>query len=139
MSQSVIARTFENSRDVARVVLAVAIHANHIIEAQFVGQPVAGLHAAAQAQVIGQAQHASAGALRQVRSIVDGCVVHHQNPGVRARNVRTSRTTPAMAPASLKAGISTMKFWLAAARFTVRPPGAVRWSIGEPAGGIVRK
>src|ERR1035441_6394912 len=47
----------EDARNVARVVLAVAVHADHVFESQLIGELVPGLHATAQAQVVGQRQH----------------------------------------------------------------------------------
>ena len=48
ISQPLSRRRFVDARDIARVVLAVAVHADHVLVAQFVRQLVAGLHAAAQ-------------------------------------------------------------------------------------------
>ena len=51
----------EDRGDIARIVLAVAIHADHVVVAQLVRQPIAGLHASAQPQVMRQRQHTRAG------------------------------------------------------------------------------
>ena len=57
-----VLQALEDARNVARIVLAIAIHANHVVVAQLEGQLVAGLHAAAQAQMMRQRQHLGAGA-----------------------------------------------------------------------------
>ena len=56
ISQPDLFSRLEDARDVARVVLAVAIHADDVFEAQLVGQLVSGLHAAAQAEMVRQRQ-----------------------------------------------------------------------------------
>ena len=95
ISQPVVFEPLEDARDVAGVVLAVAVHADHVLEAQFVRQFVAGLHAAAQAQMVRQRQHrrrrrrARTATVPSRRAIVD-----HQHRARRARARGSSATTP---------------------------------------------
>ena len=56
ISQPDVLQRFEHARNIGGIVLAVAIHANHISIAQFVGQFVSGLHRAAEAQMMRQRQ-----------------------------------------------------------------------------------
>src|SRR6185437_5001764 len=66
----------EHARNVSRIVLAVAIHANYVFVSQFVRQFVAGLYGAAQSQMIRQAEDAgprgaSSGPGAVARTVVD--------------------------------------------------------------------
>ena len=71
----------EQSRYVFGIVLAIAIHADHIFVAQLVGQFVSGLEASAQSQVVGQAEDVSTrGSCAEFRA-VRGCVIDNQNGG----------------------------------------------------------
>ena len=101
ISQPLVRRRSQHARDIARVVLAVAVHADHVLVAEFVGQLVAGLHATAQAQVMGQGEHPGAGLPRQRHGLVNRAIVDHQHRDVSGKTSRTPRTTPAMAPSSL--------------------------------------
>ena len=70
--------SLEHAGNIARVVLPVAIHANHELEAEFVGQFVPGLHAAAQTEMVRQGQHVGAGLARHGNRAVRRTIVDHQ-------------------------------------------------------------
>ena len=107
---------FENLGNVARIVLAVAIDADHVVVAQLEGQPVAGLHAAAQAQMMRQRQDVGARAARATWPVASAEQSSTTRTGTcRASRRRTSRTTPPTAPSSLKAGMRISSL-------TARPP-----------------
>jgi hypothetical protein len=83
-----LAQFFENARDVASVVLPVAIHPDHVFETELEGQLVAGLHGAAQTEVVRQGQNPGArrarlGHRRILRTIVDH---QHRHAGDAARD-----------------------------------------------------
>ena len=69
----------EDAGNIARVVLAVAIDADHVLEAEFVGEFVAGLHAAAETEVVRQGQHFGAGLARDLDGAVGRAIVDHQH------------------------------------------------------------
>jgi len=69
----------EDGGNVARVVLSVAVHANHIFVAQFVRQPIPRLHASPQAQMMRKSQHLRASSARQTSRGVHRTIIHYQN------------------------------------------------------------
>ena len=92
---------FENFRDIARIVLPVAIHADHVIETQFVRELIARLHRAAQSQMMRQRQNSCAGRPRRGHRIVDGAVVHHQHRHSRHHGAALRSRRRRWRPASL--------------------------------------
>ncbi len=73
----------KDTRDVAGVVLAIAIDADHIFIAEFEGEFVASLNAAAKAEVVRQADDVGAGSLRDGDGVIGRAIIgdHHRNPG----------------------------------------------------------
>ena len=69
----------QNRGDVARIVLPVAIHADHILIAKLEREFVAGLHASAQPQMVRQSEHPRAGFFGPRNGRVAGAIVYHQD------------------------------------------------------------
>src|SRR4051794_2598553 len=65
-------QAFEDPRDIARIVLAIAIHANDVAIAELPGEFVACLDAAAKAQVVRQGQQVGARRARDEHGAIRG-------------------------------------------------------------------
>ena len=73
----------QDLRNVARIVLAVPIHADHVVVAQLIRQPVARLHASAESQMIRQRQNIGARLVRHLARRVRRTVIHYQHRNSR--------------------------------------------------------
>ena len=111
---------FVNARDVVGIVLAIAIDANDIFVAEFEGEFVAGLYAAAQAKVMGERDDVRAGEPGLFDGGIFGAIVDDED--------RRAASTRAFAPGSLQAGTTT-SMPSAAAEGSV--PGCERFVTGD--------
>ena len=74
--------------------LAVAIHADHVLETQLVGELVAGLHAAAEPQVMRHREHLGAGFCARaamVPSAEQSSITSTGTPGTQCRGSPSQR------------------------------------------------
>src|SRR5690348_5541961 len=72
-----LAKRLQNSRNVLRVMLSVAIHANHELISKLERQLVPGLYATSEAKVMRQAQHIRTRRRSLTGSAVSGGIVNH--------------------------------------------------------------
>ena len=68
----------------ARVVLSVSIDLGHVVVAVLTGVDEAGLNRSADPEVEGKAKHLSAAPLAQIRRVVGGAVIDHQQIELRS-------------------------------------------------------
>src|SRR5258708_35151430 len=74
---------FQQTRNVFRIVLPVAIHADDVRITELKRQLVSSLHAAAQAEMVRQPQHAGARGFRNVVGTIARCIVYNKNGRIR--------------------------------------------------------
>src|SRR5579871_781177 len=74
-----IAQFVEDGADIAGVVLAVAIDANHVLKSQLKGEFISGLDASTQAEMMGQRQDLGAGGPRPRDGIVARAIVNYEH------------------------------------------------------------
>ena len=87
ISQPEVSQRFEDPRNIGGIVLAVAIHANHVLEAQLESQLVSGLDAAAQPQMMRQASTSAPAsrAAAMVASLEQSSITSTGVPGIARR------------------------------------------------------